>query len=155
MSGSGGTFSPAPTPAPVVQPPSSGKGEQMRGFLEAPQMGLADQLRMFQQYKGAQNALEQKPQSDNPYQQMQDQRYQQMLRLPLARPPTGLIQNYMTSAFNKTPSPTASTAGTGTAYASPKLAYVSPLHAFNVAHPYSGGLQPRQIDQVLKTGDYQ
>lgn len=105
--GLGGAHIPAPAPAPITQTPQTQKtgvvGEQMRGFLEAPQMGLMDQLRMYQQYKGAQNALEQKPQSDNPYQQMQDHRYQQMLRLPQARPPTELIQNYMTRAFDKNP----------------------------------------------------
>jgi hypothetical protein len=47
---------------------------------QAPQMDLMQQLKMYQQYKGGQNELEQKPQSSNPYQQMQDNRYQRMLR---------------------------------------------------------------------------
>lgn len=54
---------------------------------EAPQMDLMSQLRTFQQYKGAQNKLGQQPQSTNPYQQMQDSRYQQALSQPAVSMP--------------------------------------------------------------------
>ncbi len=52
---------------------------------EAPQMDLMSQMRMFQQQRGAQNARQ--PQSNNPYQQMQDSRFQQSLNHPSVRQP--------------------------------------------------------------------
>ena len=54
---------------------------------EAPQMDLMSQLRMFQQYKGLENKQGQQPQSTNPYQQMQDSRYQQALSQPQVTQP--------------------------------------------------------------------
>lgn len=52
-------------------------------------MSLADQLLMFQQQRGAQ------AQSSNPYQQMQDQRYEQARSQPTVSMPGQLLQNYM------------------------------------------------------------
>ena len=52
---------------------------------ESPQMDLMSQLRMFQQYKG--NQMGQNPQSGNPYQQMQDSRFQQALSQPQVKQP--------------------------------------------------------------------
>lgn len=51
---------------------------------EAPQMSLMQQMQMYQQQKGAQNEM----QSTNPYQQMQNSRYQQMLGQPAVSMPT-------------------------------------------------------------------
>ena len=104
MSGSGGI---AQTPAPGVQPSALAEVKQipglLPGFLEAPQMGLMDQMRMFQQQKGAQNKAEQMPQSSNPYQQMQDQRYQKMLMQPRVSMPSGLLRNYMPKDYTQPP----------------------------------------------------
>ncbi len=71
--------------APVSQP----SNVEMRSFMEAPQMGLIDQMRMFQQQRGEQ------PQSSNPYQQLQNARYQDALRQPAVSMPGQLLQNYM------------------------------------------------------------
>lgn len=71
--------------APVSQP----SNVEMRSFMEAPQMGLIDQMRMFQQQRG------ERPPSSNPYQQLQDARYQDALRQPAVSMPGQLLQNYM------------------------------------------------------------
>lgn len=59
---------------------------------EAPLMDLMSQMQMYQQGKGARNEMQQKPQSSNPYQQMQDSRYAQMLGQPAVSMPTQQAQ---------------------------------------------------------------